>query len=135
MSDENFKFRCMHCDRKLKAPIDLAGERIRCPHCNKPIRIPDPAEVEEETKSRQLQSMNQQSQPVNRMNATKSPIEFSLTDALGKTQVDMDEADTDAIDTQEDVPKPKSEVESKPRKKLKSKVIKKKKSFTLKKRK
>lgn len=49
MSEEKFKFRCKHCEKKLKAPVDLVGERISCPHCQKPIVIPDPAQVMDET--------------------------------------------------------------------------------------
>jgi DNA-directed RNA polymerase subunit RPC12/RpoP len=45
VSEKNFKFRCKHCNKKLKTPLSFVGEVIRCPHCNKALKIPDPSFV------------------------------------------------------------------------------------------
>ena len=107
MSEEKFKFRCKHCEKKLKAPVDLVGERISCPHCQKPIVIPDPAQVMDET--------NTALSAIPDLKITKSPA--------GKSQVsdiapDFSEAVTGKL--------PSSETETKPKAKKKKPTVKKK---------
>ncbi len=38
-----FKFRCMHCDRKIAVPAEHAGRQVRCPGCRQPVMVPYPS--------------------------------------------------------------------------------------------
>jgi uncharacterized RDD family membrane protein YckC len=37
------KFNCPHCNQKIDAPEEYAGQNIGCPSCQKPIQVPAPA--------------------------------------------------------------------------------------------
>ncbi len=39
---QGFKFNCSHCQQRLEAPLDMAGEAISCPTCNREIVVPRP---------------------------------------------------------------------------------------------
>ena len=39
-SSEQLSFTCPQCDKKLRAPSKLAGQKLNCPKCNAPIRVP-----------------------------------------------------------------------------------------------
>ena len=39
-SSEQLSFTCPQCDKKLRAPAKLAGQKLSCPKCSAPIRVP-----------------------------------------------------------------------------------------------
>jgi len=94
MSDEKFRFRCKHCDNKLKAPVELIGERIRCPHCNKPIAIPDPTALPPTSSNRQIRGLGTESQKVKKMEVSNSSIRKADT---RKQKTNPHTSETDAV--------------------------------------
>ena len=41
-----FKFRCMHCDKKIAVPTEFAGRHVRCPGCAQSTIVPFPSPEE-----------------------------------------------------------------------------------------
>jgi DNA-directed RNA polymerase subunit RPC12/RpoP len=41
-----FKFRCIHCDKKIAVPTEFAGKPLRCPNCGDPMIVPFPSPEE-----------------------------------------------------------------------------------------
>jgi DNA-directed RNA polymerase subunit RPC12/RpoP len=41
-----FKFRCMHCDRKIVVPTEFSGRHVRCPGCAQSTIVPFPSPEE-----------------------------------------------------------------------------------------
>lgn len=39
-SSEQLSFTCPQCDKKLRAPAKLSGQKLSCPKCSAPIRVP-----------------------------------------------------------------------------------------------
>ena len=39
-------FACPHCNQKLEAPDDMAGQTVECPACQKPMAVPGAAVTE-----------------------------------------------------------------------------------------
>lgn len=126
MSDGKFKFRCKHCDNKLKAPVELIGERIRCPHCNKPIAIPDPADNPPTTSSRQIRGLGTESQKIKKMDSSNSAIRKADTRRQEKLDTNLHEDETDAVPREQQTTTSKAIEECTPADKTKSKAPKKK---------
>jgi hypothetical protein len=40
MNATNLHFRCPHCQARIKAPVQLAGQNRACPGCHHPMRVP-----------------------------------------------------------------------------------------------
>lgn len=41
-----FKFRCMHCDKKIVVPTEFSGRHVRCPGCAQSTIVPFPSPEE-----------------------------------------------------------------------------------------
>ena len=41
-----FKFRCVHCDKKIAVPTEFAGKHVRCPGCAQSTIVPFPSPEE-----------------------------------------------------------------------------------------
>ena len=41
-----FKFRCVHCDKKIVVPTEFSGKHVRCPGCAQSTIVPFPSPEE-----------------------------------------------------------------------------------------
>jgi phage FluMu protein Com len=41
-----FKFRCIHCDKKIAVPTEFAGKPVKCPACRESTIVPFPSPEE-----------------------------------------------------------------------------------------
>lgn len=99
MSEDKFKFRCIHCGNKLKAPISFVGERIRCPHCSKALSIPDPTQASTDSQAtrRPIRGMSDDSQKMKKVATASSALLKADSRHQEKFSQDDMDADTDQI--------------------------------------
>lgn len=76
MSDANsqqLSFACPKCQKKLKAPANLAGQKLSCPKCSSPIRVP--GVVESKSDDDDWLALNNPAESKNPRETKKSPAE------------------------------------------------------------
>ncbi len=88
MSDANpnlLNFACPKCQKKLKAPANLAGQKLICPKCSSPIRVP--GIVETKNDDDEWLALNESSKP----KSAPSPEKRQATKPKANTQATTSE--------------------------------------------
>lgn len=68
MSEDKLRFRCHHCNGRLKIAAEYAGHRIDCPKCGGQVLVPEPREAHVAT---EVSALSDVTEP-----AGEAPIRF-----------------------------------------------------------